>query len=156
MEQASERAPLTASVCTGAFVLAASGVLAGGLGWLACAGATKMTAWILIAAYMGILLFEMRKRGLLWIGHALAVSLLSVSTALWWMRSHSVPALGGIETDLDGRALAPGGEPVAGLYAAGEASGFGGGGDLVARIVRQHHRALLLGGGVGHDFDLVN
>lgn len=54
--------------------------------WLACAGATKMTAWILIAAYMGILLFEMRKRGLLWIGHALAVSLLSVSTALWWMR----------------------------------------------------------------------
>ncbi|HAX19767.1 MAG TPA: hypothetical protein DCY64_05735 [Hydrogenophaga sp.] len=54
--------------------------------WLACAGATKMTAWILIAAYVGILLFEMRKRGLLWIGHALAVSLLSVSTALWWMR----------------------------------------------------------------------
>ena len=37
-------------------------------------------------------------------------------------------SLGGIETDLDGRALAPGGEPVAGLYAAGEASGFGGGG----------------------------
>jgi predicted oxidoreductase len=37
-------------------------------------------------------------------------------------------SLGGIETDLDSRALAPGGEPVAGLYAAGEASGFGGGG----------------------------
>jgi uncharacterized protein len=37
-------------------------------------------------------------------------------------------SLGGIETDLDGRALAPGGEPVPGLYAAGEASGFGGGG----------------------------
>ena len=37
-------------------------------------------------------------------------------------------SLGGIETDLDGRALAPGGAPVAGLYAAGEASGFGGGG----------------------------
>lgn len=36
--------------------------------------------------------------------------------------------LGGIETDLSGRALAPGGEPVPGLYAAGEASGFGGGG----------------------------
>lgn len=36
--------------------------------------------------------------------------------------------LGGIETDLDGRALAPGGLPVPGLYAAGEASGFGGGG----------------------------
>ena len=37
-------------------------------------------------------------------------------------------SLGGIETDLDARALAPDGEPVTGLYAAGEASGFGGGG----------------------------
>ncbi|SDH18907.1 FAD-binding dehydrogenase [Microbacterium pygmaeum] len=37
-------------------------------------------------------------------------------------------SLGGIETDLDARALAPGGAPVPGLYAAGEASGFGGGG----------------------------
>ncbi len=37
-------------------------------------------------------------------------------------------SLGGIETDLSARALAPGGEPVPGLYAAGEASGFGGGG----------------------------
>lgn len=37
-------------------------------------------------------------------------------------------SLGGIETDLSARALAAGGEPVPGLYAAGEASGFGGGG----------------------------
>ena len=37
-------------------------------------------------------------------------------------------SLGGIETDLSARALAPRGEPVPGLYAAGEASGFGGGG----------------------------
>lgn len=37
-------------------------------------------------------------------------------------------SLGGIETDLSGRALAASGEPVPGLYAAGEASGFGGGG----------------------------
>ena len=37
-------------------------------------------------------------------------------------------SLGGIETDLAGRALGAGGEPIAGLYAAGEASGFGGGG----------------------------
>jgi predicted oxidoreductase len=36
--------------------------------------------------------------------------------------------LGGLETDLDGRVLRPGGEPMSGLYAAGEASGFGGGG----------------------------
>ena len=36
--------------------------------------------------------------------------------------------LGGLQTDLSGRVLGAGGEPVPGLYAAGEASGFGGGG----------------------------
>ncbi|GAA1960995.1 FAD-binding dehydrogenase [Microbacterium aquimaris] len=37
-------------------------------------------------------------------------------------------SLGGIETDLASRALRADGDPVPGLYAAGEASGFGGGG----------------------------
>ncbi|WP_022887909.1 FAD-binding dehydrogenase [Agromyces italicus] len=37
-------------------------------------------------------------------------------------------SLGGIQTDLDSRALGADGAPVPGLYAAGEASGFGGGG----------------------------
>jgi uncharacterized protein len=37
-------------------------------------------------------------------------------------------SLGGIETDLSARALDANGQPVPGLYAAGEASGFGGGG----------------------------
>ena len=37
-------------------------------------------------------------------------------------------SLGGIQTDLQGRALDAAGDPVAGLYAAGEVSGFGGGG----------------------------
>ncbi len=37
-------------------------------------------------------------------------------------------SLGGIETDLSGRALGADGEAIPGLYAAGEASGFGGGG----------------------------
>lgn len=37
-------------------------------------------------------------------------------------------SLGGIETDLSGRALGTSGAPIPGLYAAGEASGFGGGG----------------------------
>ncbi|WP_087130275.1 FAD-binding dehydrogenase [Microbacterium esteraromaticum] len=37
-------------------------------------------------------------------------------------------SLGGIHTDLDGRALNAAGEPIPGLFAAGEASGFGGGG----------------------------
>lgn len=36
--------------------------------------------------------------------------------------------LGGIQTDLDGRALDGSGMPIPGLYAAGEAAGFGGGG----------------------------
>jgi len=36
--------------------------------------------------------------------------------------------LGGLETDLEGRVLQPSGEPLPGLYAAGEAAGFGGGG----------------------------
>jgi predicted oxidoreductase len=37
-------------------------------------------------------------------------------------------SLGGIETDLSAQALGADGHPIAGLYAAGEASGFGGGG----------------------------
>jgi uncharacterized protein len=36
--------------------------------------------------------------------------------------------LGGLHTDLDARALDAAGRPVPGLYAAGEAAGFGGGG----------------------------
>src|SRR5439155_6903935 len=36
--------------------------------------------------------------------------------------------LGGIETDLSGRVLQPGGEPLSGVFAAGEVAGFGGGG----------------------------
>ncbi|MFD7923652.1 FAD-binding dehydrogenase [Streptomyces sp. NPDC059740] len=36
--------------------------------------------------------------------------------------------LGGLETDLSSRVLTEGGEPLPGLYAAGEAAGFGGGG----------------------------
>jgi hypothetical protein len=36
--------------------------------------------------------------------------------------------LGGLETDLDGRVLRPGGDVLHGLYAAGEVAGFGGGG----------------------------
>jgi predicted oxidoreductase len=37
-------------------------------------------------------------------------------------------SLGGLHTDLSARVLGAGGEPVPGLYAAGEAAGFGGGG----------------------------
>jgi predicted oxidoreductase len=37
-------------------------------------------------------------------------------------------SLGGIQTDLQSRVLTPDGDPIPGLYAAGEAAGFGGGG----------------------------
>jgi uncharacterized protein len=37
-------------------------------------------------------------------------------------------SLGGVETDLSSRVLTEGGDPLAGVYAAGEAAGFGGGG----------------------------
>ena len=37
-------------------------------------------------------------------------------------------SLGGMETDLSGRVLTTDGEPLPGLYAAGEVAGFGGGG----------------------------
>ena len=37
-------------------------------------------------------------------------------------------SLGGIQTDLESRVLTPNGTPIPGLYAAGEAAGFGGGG----------------------------
>ena len=37
-------------------------------------------------------------------------------------------SLGGLQTDLDARVLQPSGEPLEGLYAAGEVAGFGGGG----------------------------
>ena len=37
-------------------------------------------------------------------------------------------SMGGIQTDLGSRVLSHGGDPIAGLYAAGEAAGFGGGG----------------------------
>src|ERR1700757_4893287 len=37
-------------------------------------------------------------------------------------------SLGGIQTDLSSRALGVNGQPIDGLYAAGEVAGFGGGG----------------------------
>jgi hypothetical protein len=46
------------------------------------------------------------------------------------IREHIISrkSMGGIQTDLDGRVLGQDGRAIAGLYAAGEAAGFGGGG----------------------------
>ncbi len=48
-----------------------------------------------------------------------------IAVRLWILTRKS---LGGLETDLSARVLQDGGEPLPGLYAAGEAAGFGGGG----------------------------
>ncbi|EIA39759.1 putative FAD-binding dehydrogenase [Thermus parvatiensis] len=47
-----------------------------------------------------------------------------VAVRLWTLTRKT---LGGIQTDLKGRALTPKGEPLPGLFAVGEAAGFGGG-----------------------------
>jgi uncharacterized protein len=48
-----------------------------------------------------------------------------IAVRLWILTRKT---LGGLETDLSGRVLQSGGEPLSGLYAAGEVAGFGGGG----------------------------
>jgi len=48
-----------------------------------------------------------------------------VAVRLWIITRKT---LGGLATDLDGRVLGESGEPIRGLYAAGEVAGFGGGG----------------------------
>ena len=48
-----------------------------------------------------------------------------VAVRLWTLTRKT---LEGIQTDLEGRALKPSGEPLPGLFAAREAVGFGGGG----------------------------
>ena len=48
-----------------------------------------------------------------------------IAVRLWILTRKT---LGGLETDLDGRVLGASGEPIRGLYAAGEVAGFGGGG----------------------------
>jgi predicted oxidoreductase len=45
-----------------------------------------------------------------------------------WLNILTRKTLGGLHTDLAGRVLDGAGTPIAGLYAAGEVSGFGGGG----------------------------
>lgn len=56
--------------------------------------------------------------------------LASVGGPLVAVRLHVLTrkTLGGLETDLAGRVLTEGGDPLPGVYAAGEAAGFGGGG----------------------------
>ena len=53
--------------------------------WLTAAGATKMTAWIMIAGFVGVMLFELRQPLWRWILHGAGISLLALLAPLWWM-----------------------------------------------------------------------
>ena len=54
--------------------------------WLTLAGATKMTSWLLIAGFLGILIFELRQPLWRWLLHAAGLSLLAFAAPVWWMR----------------------------------------------------------------------
>ena len=54
--------------------------------WLACAAATKMTAWVLIAGFVAIIVFELKVKPKKWIMHSFLIGLISTIPALWWMR----------------------------------------------------------------------
>jgi len=53
--------------------------------WLACVGATKMTGWLLVAGFVGIILFELRTTLRQWLIHSLAIFTFAFSTAFAWM-----------------------------------------------------------------------
>lgn len=53
--------------------------------WLTLAGVTKMTAWVLIAPFVAIMLFELRGPLKRWLTHSVAISLLALAGPLWWM-----------------------------------------------------------------------
>lgn len=53
--------------------------------WLTAAGATKMTSWIMIAGFVGVMLFELRQPLWRWIMHGAGITLLALLAPLWWM-----------------------------------------------------------------------
>ncbi|MBA4266133.1 MAG: hypothetical protein C0453_13710, partial [Comamonadaceae bacterium] len=53
--------------------------------WLSMAGGTKMTAWILIAGFVCIVVYEMRRSIASWFIHSTGVTLVSLVLPIWWM-----------------------------------------------------------------------
>lgn len=53
--------------------------------WLTMAGATKMTAWIMIAGYVAIMLYELEIPWRRWILHAAGISMVAFAAPGWWM-----------------------------------------------------------------------
>jgi hypothetical protein len=58
--------------------------------WLTLAGGTKMTAWVLIAGVLGVMLFEMRRPLKSWCLHAAGISLTALAIPIWWMARNFV------------------------------------------------------------------
>src|SRR5690606_30598626 len=53
--------------------------------WLTLAGATKMTAWIMIAGYVAVMVYELRQPLKTWFLHAAGITLVSLIAPIWWM-----------------------------------------------------------------------
>ncbi|MDR7148313.1 hypothetical protein J2W49_000241 [Hydrogenophaga palleronii] len=58
--------------------------------WLALAGATKMTAWILIAGFVGIMIYELRRPLKAWLLHAAGITGIALILPAWWMARNYV------------------------------------------------------------------
>lgn len=58
--------------------------------WLTLAGGTKMTAWVLIAGFVGIMIYEMRRPLKSWLVHAAGVTLTALVLPAWWMARNYV------------------------------------------------------------------
>jgi hypothetical protein len=53
--------------------------------WLTLAGGTKMTAWVLIAGFVGILVYELRGSLKSWFLHAVGITVTALLLPIWWM-----------------------------------------------------------------------
>ncbi|HEX5737618.1 MAG TPA: glycosyltransferase family 39 protein [Hydrogenophaga sp.] len=58
--------------------------------WLTLAGGTKMTAWVLIAGFVGIMVYELQRPLKSWLVHAAGLTLTALVLPIWWMARNFV------------------------------------------------------------------
>ncbi len=58
--------------------------------WLTLAGGTKMTAWVLIAGVVGIMVYELRRPLKTWLLHAAGIAITAFALPVWWMARNYV------------------------------------------------------------------
>jgi hypothetical protein len=58
--------------------------------WLTLAGGTKMTAWVLIAGFVGIMVYELRRPLKSWLMHAIGITMTALLLPIWWMARNFV------------------------------------------------------------------